>query len=331
MWRWESPVPFLPPPLIESGVFLYPTRVDAEDRQKWGGSGFLVGVNCKTNPAYYVHLYIVTNEHVARSCSVARLTNEKDEIEIKDGSFDADWVAHPDRDDVAVRSLGLVSQRDYWYMNTDALLTRDALREEGIGPGDDCFMVGRYINHEGEQFDRPVVRFGNLAMLPEKIRQGDRAFDQESFLVDMRSVVGFSGSMVIVYYELPGPRKWEMPDGRSYGAVDERRLSGRAESWWLLGIDWGHLSVLEDIIEDGKKKRVKVKSSMAGVVPAWKLRELLDVDELVKAREEAEAKLAERGPFEAELDVQTPESESEWDRFEDLTRQLVQTPKPPVG
>jgi len=54
-------------------------------------------------------------------------------------------------------------------------------------------MVGRYINQELRQFDRPVARFGNLAMLPEPIHQRERSFEQESFLVDMRSQAGFSG------------------------------------------------------------------------------------------------------------------------------------------
>jgi len=30
-------------------------------------------------------------------------------------------------------------------------------------------MVERYVNHGGRQFDRPVVRFGNLSMLPETL------------------------------------------------------------------------------------------------------------------------------------------------------------------
>jgi hypothetical protein len=188
-------------------------------------------------------------------------------------------------------------------------------------------MAGRYVNYEGLQFDRPVVRFGNLAMLPEPIRQRERGFDQESFLVDMRSVSGFSGSPVTLYY----PSPWIRPaDREGKKLVDGQAVS---EDSWLLGVDWGHLSVVETITEGGKKTRVKAKSNMACVVPAWKLKELLDtVEDIVKPREKAEAELATPNPAAPELDLAEGDRDTnEFERFEDLTRKLVNTPKPGKG
>jgi hypothetical protein len=187
-------------------------------------------------------------------------------------------------------------------------------------------MVGRYINHDGKQFDRPVVRFGNLAMLPEPIHQRERAFDQESLLVDMRSVVGFSGSLVTLYYEVSRVRMSRLearPEGPPLSSMVATSAIG--EDYWVLGIDWGHLSVREDIIDEGERRRVKVKSSMAAVVPAWKLKEMVDtVDEIVKPREEAEAELAKVNPNDAVLDVG---AEGQYDRFEALAKQIVKVPK----
>ncbi len=171
-------------------------------------------------------------------------------------------------------------------------------------------MVGRYINQEHRQFDRPVARFGNLAMLPEPIHQRERSFEQESFLVDMRSQAGFSGSPVFVYYEEPGwrflppleepPEPPELPESAEPAerinhanervewsaartkALQERpvghHVSGVVSKTWLLGIDWGHLPVWDDVFDlHGRAGgRMRVDSGMAAVVPAWKLIELLN-------------------------------------------------------
>src|SRR6185312_9408503 len=110
-------------------------------------------------------------------------------------------------DDIAVLPLGATAGKDYEWVAPNELLTERAMTDPWLlGPGDDCFMVGRYINREQRQFDRPVLRFGNLAMLHEPVRQDERNFDQDSFLVEMRSVKGYSGSPVFVYYEGFGPR-----------------------------------------------------------------------------------------------------------------------------
>jgi hypothetical protein len=99
-----------------------------------------------------------------------------------------------------------------------------------------------------------------------------------------------------------------------------------------LGVDWGHLSQTEDIIDEGGRRQVKVKSSMAAVVPAWKIKDILDtVEGIVKPREEAEKELAAElaNPNRAVLDANLTEPEpSEYERFEELTRKLVNTPKP---
>lgn len=243
-----------------------------------------------------------------------------------DDNPDQLWESHPDGDDVAARYLGAVPHTSYWWVPDWMLIEREDIAPPGPGPGDECFMVGRYINHEDRQFDQPVVRFGNLAMLPEPVAQRGRGgFQQESFLVDMRSVAGFSGSPVTVFYERQDWRK----EGAMLRVPHDFHMSGVVDKSWLLGVDWGHLSVSEDIIEDGKRKKVKVKSSMAAIVPAWKIAELLDIVEgIVKPREQAEAELRKATGKEPQMDAAEKPVSEEFDRFEDLTRKLVQTPKP---
>jgi hypothetical protein len=291
-------VPFVMPGLLDSSIFLYGTERDANEGANWGGSGVLVGVPSQANPSR-THLYAVSNDHVIHACPVIRLVRVDGDPYVLPGT-DADWHSHPNGDDIAVRSIGLVAGGEFSYVGDELLLSRADLspkdRPHQVSPGDDCLMVGRYINQEFRQFDRPVVRFGNLAMLPERVYQVERSFEQESFLVDMRSHSGFSGSPVFVYYEEPGWRALPpLPDvpetndpvedanARSKATAqrtDGYNLSGIIGKIWMLGIDWGHLPVWDDVF-DGNEKigRMRVSTGMAAVVPAWKLRDLLNLED----------------------------------------------------
>jgi hypothetical protein len=223
------------------------------------------------------------------------LTKIDDSVEIFDGR-DSDWIEHPDGDDVAIRPLGALPEREYLYLEPPGLLTEAELQGFGVGPGDDCVMVGRYINHKGEQLDRPVARFGNLAMMPAPAWQPERSFDQLSFLVDMRSHAGFSGSPVFVYYQSIGPRgSYEPGDAPPGYDLLEQEWSGVIAKMWLLGIDWGHLPVWDEVVDEHKQKigRVCTNSGIAGVVPAWKLARLLEDQR--RAREESERELFSGG------------------------------------
>lgn len=237
------------------------------------------------------------------------------------------WRSHPDGDDLAVLYLGRLPSRAFDSITSRRLLLESGLTRHVLGPGDDCFMVGRFTRPDGEQLDRPVVRFGNLAMTPHPIRQAERGFDQLSFLVDMRSVSGFSGSAVIAYYgglfltAVVGEGAWPR---RRHPSITERHILG---DWWLLGVDWGHLPVTLDLKrEDGSKAgRAKVESGMAAVVPAWKVSEVLDSEDAVKERQEAEDQAeAERAEDDAVMDSAQPDS---LDKTSDLLGKLMAVPK----
>jgi hypothetical protein len=52
------------------------------------------------------------------------------------------------------------------------------------------FMVGRVITHEGKQKNLPSARFGNITMMPVEPLRHMRGINQESFVVEMRSIGG---------------------------------------------------------------------------------------------------------------------------------------------
>jgi hypothetical protein len=322
-------MPYVGPTIIGTSVFLYGSADDAKSGTDWGGSGFLVGVPVpsETGPAW-VHLYAATNDHVVHNSPVVRLNNG-DDVGVLDGET-SDWTSHPDHDDVAVRPLGLCHEYDYAYARRSALVTHEEVEVGAVGPGDDCLMVGRYIGRGGRQFERPVVRFGNVSMSPpEMVWQAQRGRLQESFLVDMRSLAGFSGSPVWAYYEEPG---WRLKPGekkpKNLLGFKSREVSGIMSRTWLLGIDWGHLPVTEDVVDEGRRKvgEMTVNSGMAAVVPAWKLADLLDAEVFVKARKKAEEEL-ENEDKEGGGVLDAGEPEDELGGFTDLARKLIAVPK----
>jgi len=276
----------------------------AEAGEAVGGSGFLVGLPSEVHECWF-HLYCVTNSHVVRegegNSPVVRINTKDGDKQILHVDPD-DWEHHPDGDEVAALSVMVTnpSALRYNFVKGEHLLTRELIEQHNIGPGDEAFMVGRFISHEGRQRNTPILRFGNLSMMPwEPITHPSRGITQESFLVEMRSLSGFSGSPVFVYIPLLAYRP-----GEQYLA--------EAKGPWLLGVDWGHLPVWEEIYQEDRDTLiserwvVKSNSGQTMVVPAWKLRELLDQDKLAALRREVDDEITRaKKDSPAILDVQT--------------------------
>jgi hypothetical protein len=173
----------------------------------------------------------------------------------------------------------------------------------GLGPGDEIFMIGRFISHDGRKKNHPSTRFGNLSMVVAPIKHPDGG-EEESFAVDMRSISGYSGSPVFIY--------WQFGGGHLSGinrTFDKSFLG-------LLGVDWGHIPMRLPAIDDKtgeplpEKSYVKSHTSMAGVVPAWRLRELLNGRRFKEQRmqdENDEAKRIANDPTIAEADFASSE------------------------
>src|SRR4051794_28892090 len=95
---------------------------------------------------------------------------------------------------------------------------------------------------------------------------------QESFLVETRSLSGFSGSPVFIhipsYTERPTPRyhspfattakqQWQLtPPSQVASSSESSQMIEQSCGPWLLGIDWGHLPVYESVLEKDRETRV---------------------------------------------------------------------------
>ncbi len=276
---------------LDCVIYLYRTSDDAQRGERVGGTGFIVRVNAVVEGASH-HLYAVTNKHVIRKgqATVIRINTPDGGFHVME-SASMDWVDHWAADDLSVLPLPHVTPNLYAYRSipTQLFITKELLLTYNLGIGDDVFLVGRFINHEGKQRNLPAVRFGNIAMMPTEPIRNEEGLAQESFLVELRSQGGYSGAPVFV---------WRPAEGVNVSPT-AGLFNQAVHGPWLLGVNWGHLPLDSPVREpDGTPVSegwiVSGNTGMANVVPAWKLVELLDSKELVLQRQRIEA-ASERG------------------------------------
>jgi len=107
--------------------------------------------------------------------------------------------------------------------------------------------------------------------------------------VEAKSIGGYSGSPVFVHLA-PLSARPQKNDPHATPLVVPFPGIGP----WLLGIDWGHLTSWEPVMDDTGHPirqgwKVNANTGMMGVVPAWKLEEMLrteKVKEFVKTQED---------------------------------------------
>lgn len=292
-------MPPIPLEYLDCVFYLYSSAELAKEGSQLGGSGFLVGVPLDQNKDF-VSLYAITNNHVVKKCGdhpAIRLNKMDGSIDVLVTTKQA-WKAHPYASDVAAMPIDLPQGSDghrFSWVHFD-LFVRKEWMENFIRPGDDTFMVGRFVNVQGQQRNTPALRFGNVAMLPFEPIEDEEGLKQQSFLVECRSIPGYSGSPVFVY----DPQKFKR--GRSFvESWDNLKMTGP----WLLGIDRCHIKNFEPVYEverqgetlkreECRNLQARSNTSMAGVIPAWILTELLFEEEFVEARQKKDEEVSQR-------------------------------------
>ena len=310
-------MPRIHPVYFNCVFYLYPSIQAAKTNQKAGGSGFVVSIPAKTVKGAR-HLYVVTNTHVIDGypeygispSRVARMNTKIGTVEFSESSAEH-WERHS-VDDIAVAYLSVHSDSlKYSHVPINQFVTEHMIDKYGIGQGDNIFMVGRFAHHDGKKLNVPSVRFGNISMMHNVPMEHPSGRQVESFAVEMRSIGGYSGSPVFVYFNAAEPRPFI--EGVEPPVTSTISVNGYQEDNigpLLLGVDWGHIPRKDYLYDPDTGRRlpnqyyIKSNSNMAGVVPAWKLYELLNIPKLVKEREinEQEAIKQQKGSPNIALD-----------------------------
>jgi hypothetical protein len=188
---------------------------------------------------------------------------------------------------------------------SDQFITREIIDAYRIGLGDEAFLVGRLISHDGRQKNAPVIRFGNVSLMadPTELIKCE-GHEQEGFLVECRSLSGFSGSPVFAttsqtYYGQDAERisRHRRAGSSRRGGAPEGCFTLTQAGPWLLGIDWGHINLLKPVYDNEEQSpslRVNENTGIACVLPAWRIMEVLDKRDLVNQRRDDDNKTAQQ-------------------------------------
>jgi hypothetical protein len=302
---------------LNSVFYLYPDEASARSGLKLGGSGFWTALPSRRVPNYY-WLYAVSNRHVVHRIGATVIrANARHSGGIETfPSEPTDWIEHPNGHDIAILPLAysaVVPRIDLVTIPIEMFARPQHISEQTIGIGDDVYMIGRFINHEGKQRNMPSVRFGSISMMPgEPIYIDSTTSPQESFAVELRSMCGYSGSPVFV--EIGGILK--RPGGTTMSPP--RQL--------FLGVHWGHIiepwtvsTVIRpaagQALRPGEQQvdQVSANTGMNGVVPAWRLQEMFDlpiIKQIQERDEEEELKRRSQDEPGAKLDGVLPSQPS---------------------
>lgn len=280
-------MPVIPYSLLNCVFYLYKSKADAERGQSAGGTGFFVATPTQDGRG---HHYGVTNWHVAVDFPVVRINTLNGGVETFEFGPE-DWIFEAGKDDIAIVPLSLREPAHIaMFIGPQIFITPDHAANHKIGPGDDVFMIGRFVDLGINRTNVPALRFGNISTLPVPIKQPTGYKEGLSYCIDMHSRTGYSGSPVFVYRTPGNSLEW----AETGGLVE---LGGGM--MLLLGIHWGQFP--EELLikkkkraiaeSHGKKEQeeyIKGLSGMTCVIPAWRIMDILNCDTFKEQREKEE-------------------------------------------
>lgn len=259
-----------------------------EQRDEVLGSGFIVG---RTTPGPGLHLYGVTNHHVFQR------GGRKIRINIKNGGTreiypDEEWEFSQNDDLAAVDLTDYLNDDDeYSYISERDFVSEEFIDKAKVAIGDEVFLIGMFSDNPGTSRNLASGRFGSLSMMASAdfpvAQVGYPA--KPSFIADMRSRPGYSGSPVFVY-------RTQWVDLRSIDSSGVQHIDlgvigedpGTSTFVKMLGvhcaqyIDEVEIKATDDGQLDGKK--IRIAGAMTIIVPAWRVQALLDTQNFEKIR-----------------------------------------------
>jgi hypothetical protein len=236
-----------------------------------------------------------------------------------------EWLSHP-KTDVAIAPLRGAGLAEAALTSNDVAMFHDSEERLTFQPwlGQRVYFAGLFDRFRamGER-NVPLVRSGtlgafNVSAVP--VGRGHKArILPEAHLIDCRSYQGFSGSPCYVQEDVPERDEFG-------GRVTEYLTHNTA----LLGIVAAHFDI-DTVAGDDEAHPIELDAPMHSgvgvVIPATRIKELMYMDELKEDRERIERE-RHRRIVEGDEGATLDSGESEYDRFEGLTRKLVNTPKP---
>ena len=207
----------------------------------------------------------------------------------------AEWISKQNWYDLAIADITVDEKiHKIFKISTEMISSLDDLQAGGVGAGSDVFMIGRYVDHDGGATNQPTVRSGHISAMPQVIARKVGGDGMPSYLLDMHSRSGYSGSPVFVY----------QPNTKLKGGT--LSMVGGPGFLKLLGVHARQFPEMLEIhtkkpkekslqankrrkvtVPEPAKQYIKAWSGMTLAVPASAIMELLDMPNLKEPRDKA--------------------------------------------
>ena len=244
---------------------------DAQGQAKYGGTGLFLLL--RDEHERVAPRYLVTARHVVTGIPSVPGSGLKHQREafaeftsLDDDQFhvslsDVDWIfPEDDAVDLAICYFPGGNPRNL-AIAEESLLGGNELARKGIGIGDETYSISLFGFKQQVISKTPIARIGNIAMLP--LMKAPTEFgDTEVYVIEARSLSGFSGAPVFVRQTVNLPSQKD--------AEGEEFNPNALGYMYLLGLLHGHREL-------GPQDR-GVNTGLAFVVPAEKIKELLASD-----------------------------------------------------
>jgi hypothetical protein len=291
---------------------------------KFGGTAFVVAVRGSHGNAF---LYLVTAKHVAQAIEGGPFViglNQKNGTKALLDADEAKWYYHPTEPNAVDAAVTLFAPAHYDRLNVEWVFeemfaTPEVMEQAGIGIGDEIAVVGLFTRFWGQNQYFPIVRIGNLAMLPKERIPAEKFDPMEAYLAEGRSIGGLSGSPVYVRETLNmnvSGRNGELLPFAGTGQI------------YFLGLMHGHWQVPKEALQkDGIEAAEAVNMGVSIIVPAHKIKEILYQPELAEMRKQVDQEIAKRDGPTQDSDLKKPEPSFTQDDFESALKKVTRKVK----
>jgi hypothetical protein len=229
------------------------------------------------------------------------------------------WYVHPADPflDVAVLLDAPIEDIDYLAIPLSMTATDEVIASNGIGVGDEVFMTGLFVGHQGRGKNEPIVRVGNIAAMPEEpvqTRWDNNYVQIKAYLVEARSIGGLSGSPVFVHL---GVHRW------IEGGV---KVSTSGPHFYWLGLMHGHWDQRPPTSSPFYHEAVNMGIGI--VIPVSKVLEVMAQPEVAELRKRVAEELRRRLSPTPDIPA-AQDSEITKEEFEQALRRASRRIKPP--
>ena len=281
-----------PPEILKSVVFLGDVAGQVpNETPALRGTAFIVCVQEQSRS----YLYLVTARH-----SVLALSGKRAVVRANTHSggykridIDDKWWFHPTEEkcvDVAVRPFP-PNELDVVPIPLSMFLGDKEIYEYYVGPGDDVVITGLFTRMVGESANVPILRRGSVAMFPDQkiisasMGRGEDPQDIEGYLIEVRSVGGLSGSPAFVRASIG--LDFDVHNRSGHRRMARVHVQG---DYFLLGLAQGHWEIPPSQrnsidVPHARRDEDSINLGIAIVVPAKKIKEVIDHPDLVAMRQ----------------------------------------------